>query len=190
MQQKGKLFVISGPSGVGKSTIRERIINTYNNFWYSISMTTRAPRENEINEKDYYFVSKEEFIKNIKENNFFEYAEVYKDIFYGTPKNKVIEKLNNGTNVILEIDVEGALNIQNNYHEAILIFICPPSIKELKKRLLERQTDKKEVIEERINKAEYEISFKDKYDYIITNNNLEIAIKDIINIIEKELKNN
>ena len=76
MQQKGKLFVISGPSGVGKSTIRERIINTYNNFWYSISMTTRTPRENEINEKDYYFVSKEEFIKNIKENNFLEYAEL------------------------------------------------------------------------------------------------------------------
>ena len=190
MQQKGKLFVISGPSGVGKSTIRKRIINTYNNFWYSISMTTRTPREGEINEKDYYFVSKEEFIKNIKENNFFEYAEVYKDIFYGTPKNKVIEKLNNGINVILEIDVEGALNIQNNYHEAILIFICPPSIKELKKRLLERQTDKKEVIEERINKAEYEISFKDRYDYIITNNDLEIAIKDIMDIIEKELKNN
>lgn len=188
MNSKGKLFVISGPSGVGKSTIRERIINTHNNFWYSISMTTRAPREGEINEKDYYFVTKEEFIKNIKEDNFFEYAEVYKDVFYGTPKNKVIEKLENGINVLLEIDVKGALNIKNKYHEAILIFIYPPSIEELKKRLLQRQTDNKDVIEERISKAQYEISFKDRYDYMITNNNLEIAIKNIQSIIEKELK--
>lgn len=187
MKNKGKLFVISGPSGVGKTTIRNEILKTYKNFWYSISMTTRKKRENEQNKIDYYFVTKEEFIKNIKENNFFEYAEVYKNIFYGTPKNKVIEKLNQGTNVILEIDVEGALNIQNEYNEAILIFICPPDIQELKKRLLQRQTDDAKVIEERINKAEYEISFKNEYDYIIINNNLEIAIKEIKQIIEKEL---
>lgn len=187
MKNKGKLFVISGPSGVGKTTIRNEILKTYENFWYSISMTTRKKRENEKNKIDYYFVTKEEFIKNIKENNFLEYAEVYKDIFYGTPKNKVIEKLNQGTNVILEIDVKGALNIQNEYNEAILIFICPPNIQELKKRLLQRQTDNTKVIEERINKAEYEISFKNEYDYIITNNNLEIAIKEIKQIIEKEL---
>ena len=151
-------------------------------------MTTRTPREGEINEKDYYFVTKKEFIKNIKEDNFFEYAEVYKDVFYGTPKNKVIEKLENGINVLLEIDVKGALNIKNKYHEAILIFIYPPSIEELKKRLLQRQTDNKDVIEERISKAQYEISFKDRYDYMITNNNLEIAIKNIQSIIEKEFK--
>ncbi len=187
MKNKGKLFVISGPSGVGKTTIRNEILKTYENFWYSISMTTRKKRENEKNKIDYYFVTKEEFIKNIKENNFLEYAEVYKGIFYGTPKNKVIEKLNQGTNVILEIDVKGALNIQNEYNEAILIFICPPDIQELKKRLLQRQTDNAKVIEERINKAEYEISFKNEYDYIITNNNLEIAIKEIKQIIEKEL---
>ena len=187
MKNKGKLFVISGPSGVGKTTIRNEILKTYKNFWYSISMTTRKKRENEQNKIDYYFVTKEEFIKNIKENNFFEYAEVYKNIFYGTPKNKVIEKLNQGTNVILEIDVEGAINIQNEYNEAILIFICPPDIQELKKRLLQRQTDDAKVIEERINKAEYEISFKNEYDYIIINNNLEIAIKEIKQIIEKEL---
>ena len=187
MKNKGKLFVISGPSGVGKTTIRNEILKTYENFWYSISMTTRKKRENEKNKIDYYFVTKEEFIKNIKENNFLEYAEVYKGIFYGTLKNKVIEKLNQGTNVILEIDVKGALNIQNEYNEAILIFICPPDIQELKKRLLQRQTDNAKVIEERINKAEYEISFKNEYDYIITNNNLEIAIKEIKQIIEKEL---
>lgn len=187
MKNKGKLFVISGPSGVGKTTIRNEILKTYENFWYSISMTTRKKRENEKNKIDYYFVTKEEFIKNIKENNFLEYAEVYKGILYGTPKNKVIEKLNQGTNVILEIDVKGALNIQNEYNEAILIFICPPDIQELKKRLLQRQTDNAKVIEERINKAEYEISFKNEYDYIITNNNLEIAIKEIKQIIEKEL---
>jgi guanylate kinase len=187
MKNKGKLFIISGPSGVGKTTIRNEILKTYKNFWYSISMTTRKKRENEQDKIDYYFVTKKEFIKNIKENNFFEYAEVYKDIFYGTPKNKVINKLNKGINVILEIDVEGALNIKKEENDAILIFISPPDIKELKKRLLERQTDDKKVIEERINKAEYEISQRNKYNYIVINNNLETAVKEIKQIIEKEL---
>lgn len=188
MHNKTKLFVISGPSGVGKSTIREKIINTYDNFWYSISMTTRLPRENEIEGKDYYFISKNEFIKNIKENNFFEYEEVYKDIYYGTLKSKVIDKLNQGINVILELDVCGALNIKKQYKDTILIYISPPSIEELKKRLLERKTDEIKDIKERINKAEYELSFKDKYDYIVINNNLETAINEVKTIIDKELK--
>lgn len=183
---KGKLIIISGPSGSGKSTIRENIIKTNKNIWYSISMTTRKPRINEKNNVDYYFVTKEEFKKQIKNNNFYEYAEVYKDIYYGTPKTKVLEMLNKGYDVILEIDVEGALNIKKQDKNAILIFIMPPSIKELQKRLETRHTDTKDKIKERIDKALYEISFKDKYDYIVLNDNIENATNKINEIIKHE----
>ncbi len=184
--QKGKLIIISGPSGSGKSTIREKIVKNNKNIWYSISMTTRKPRINEKNEIDYYFVTKEEFLTEIKNNNFYEYAEVYKDIFYGTPKNKVQEMLNKGYDVILEIDVDGALQIKKQDNNAILIFIMPPSIEELKNRLENRKTDSKDKIKERLNKALYEISFKDKYDYIVLNDNIEKATKEIETIIKKQ----
>lgn len=184
--QKGKLIIISGPSGSGKSTIREKIVKNNKNIWYSISMTTRKPRINEKNEIDYYFVTKEEFLTEIKNNNFYEYAEVYKDIFYGTPKNKVQEMLNKGYDVILEIDVDGALQIKKQDNNAILIFIMPPSIEELKNRLENRKTDSKEKIKERLNKALYEISFKDKYDYIVLNDDIEKATKEIETIIKKQ----
>lgn len=182
--QKGKLIIISGPSGSGKSTIREQIVKNNKNIWYSISMTTRKPRINEKNEIDYYFVTKEEFLKEIENNNFYEYAEVYKDIYYGTPKNKVKEMLNKGYDVILEIDVEGALQIKEQDKDAILIFIMPPSIEELKNRLENRKTDSKEKIKERLDKALYEISFKDKYDYIVLNDNIDKAVKELENIIK------
>lgn len=184
--QKGKLIIISGPSGSGKSTIREKIVKNNKNIWYSISMTTRKPRINEKNEIDYYFVTKEEFLTEIKNNNFYEYAEVYKDIFYGTPKNKVQEMLNKGYDVILEIDVDGALQIKKQDNNAILIFIMPPSIEELKNRLENRKTDSKDKIKERLNKALYEISFKDKYDYIVLNDDIEKATKEIETIIKKQ----
>lgn len=182
--QKGKLIIISGPSGSGKSTIREQIVKNNKNIWYSISMTTRKPRINEKNEIDYYFVTKEEFLKEIENNNFYEYAEVYKDIYYGTPKNKVKEMLNKGYDVILEIDVDGALQIKEQDKDAILIFIMPPSIEELKNRLENRKTDSKEKIKERLDKALYEISFKDKYDYIVLNDNIDKAVKELENIIK------
>lgn len=182
--QKGKLIIISGPSGSGKSTIREQIVKNNKNIWYSISMTTRKPRINEKDEIDYYFVTKEEFLKEIEKGNFYEYAEVYKDIYYGTPKNKVEEMLNKGYDVILEIDVDGALQIKEQDKDAILIFIMPPSIEELKNRLENRKTDSKEKIKERLDKALYEISFKDKYDYIVLNDNIDKAVKELENIIE------
>lgn len=183
--QKGKLIIISGPSGCGKSTIREKIVKNNKNIWYSISMTTRKPRINETNEVDYYFVTKEEFLKEIENGNFYEYAEVYKDIYYGTPKNKVKEMLNKGYDVILEIDVDGALQIKKQDKDAILIFIMPPSIEELKNRLENRKTDSKDKIKERLDKALYEISFKDKYDYIVLNDDIEKATKEIETIIKK-----
>lgn len=182
----GTLFIISGPSGVGKSTIRNEVLKQNKNLWYSISMTTRSPRENEENNKDYYFVTKEEFIKNIKENNFFEYVEVYKNIYYGTPKDKVLEKLNNNQNVILEIDVNGAFLIKKQIKDAVLIFIAPKNIETLEKRLISRNTDKKEIIKERLEKAKYELSKKDKYDYIIINDDLNTAVNELNKIINKK----
>lgn len=180
----GKLIVISGPSGVGKSTIRHRLVNEENNFWYSISMTTRKPRCGEVDGIDYYFVSKDEFLKNISTNNLLEYAEVYKDIFYGTPKNKVIEMLNKGINVILEIDVEGAFDVKKNFNDAILIFIAPPSESDLENRLRLRNTDSDDKILERISKAKYELSFKDKYDYVIINDDVDKCLKKLKNILK------
>lgn len=182
---KNKLIIISGPSGVGKSTIRDKIVKSNDKYWYSISMTTRPPRENEKNGIDYYFVTKEEFSKNIKNNNFIEYVEVYKDIFYGTPKNIIKEKLKENYTVILEIDVEGALKIKKEFPNAVLIFIAPPSTEELKKRLTNRKTNSKKDIEERLNRSLKELEYQKYYDHIIINNNIDDAVQDIINIIEK-----
>ena len=181
---KGKLIVISGPSGVGKSTIRSRLINECDNFWYSISMTTREPRCGEVDGVDYYFVSKDCFLENINNNNLLEYAEVYNDIFYGTPKDKVFEMLDKGINVVLEIDVVGAFNVKKNCSDAILIFIAPPSIDALEKRLRLRNTDSEEKIIERINKAKYELSFKDKYDYIVINDDVDKCLEELKNIVK------
>lgn len=192
--KKGLLIIISGPSGVGKSTIRERLIEENNNFWYSISMTTRKPRFNEktndleVDGKDYYFVDIDTFKNNINNNNFLEFAEVYENIFYGTPKDIVFEKLNNGINVILEIDVDGALIVKENYKDALLIFIKPESILELEKRLLNRNSDSKEKIEERLQKAIYEIDKAKYYDHIIVSKDKEHDYIEVLNII-KEYEN-
>ena len=181
--KKGNLIVISGPSGVGKSTIREKFINENNNYWYSISMTTRKPRALEKNGIDYYFVTENEFKKNIDNNNFLEYIEVYKGLYYGTLKNIVFDKLNSGINVVLELDVDGALIVKKNYKEAILIFIKPPTIKELKKRLLKRHSESKDIIEERIKKAKYEIEKSKYYDYIVISGSKEKDYQSVLNII-------
>lgn len=185
--KKAKLIVISGPSGVGKGTIIKKLLKSEKHK-LAISMTTRPIREGEKHGVHYYFVTKNEFIENIKNNNFIEYAEVYKGIYYGTLKSEVERTLKNNINVILEIDIEGALNIKKIYKDAILIFIEPPSIEELEKRLRERKTEQEDKIIERINKAHYELKMKDKYDYIVINDNVEKATKEIENIIENETK--
>lgn len=185
--KKAKLIVISGPSGVGKGTIIKNLLKSEKHK-LAISMTTRPIREGEKHGVHYYFVTKNEFIENIKNNNFIEYAEVYKGIYYGTLKSEVERTLKNNINVILEIDIEGALNIKKIYKDAILIFIEPPSIEELEKRLRERKTEQEDKIIERINKAHYELKMKDKYDYIVINDNVEKATKEIENIIENETK--
>lgn len=190
---KGNLIIISGPSGVGKSTIRKRIIKDFDNFKYSVSLTTRKPRideetnAEEENGKEYYFVTPEIFKENIKNNNFLEYQEVYKDTFYGTLKKDVINLIDNGINVILEIDVDGALNIKKEYNDTTLIFIKPSSLEELENRLKNRNSDSSKKIEERLEKAKYEINKSKYYDYVITSTNKEEDYKKIKNIIKKIL---
>lgn len=190
---KGNLIIISGPSGVGKSTIRKRIIKDFDNFKYSVSLTTRKPRideetnAEEENGKEYYFVTPEIFKENIKNNNFLEYQEVYKDTFYGTLKKDVMNLIDNGINVILEIDVDGALNIKKEYNDTTLIFIKPSSLEELENRLKNRNSDSTKKIEERLEKAKYEINKSKYYDYVITSTNKEEDYKKIKNIIKKIL---
>mgnify|MGYP002993551665 CR=1 FL=1 len=188
-KKKGLLIVISGPSGIGKTTIRERLVKENDDFWYSISMTTRKPRKIEKTNKyeqngiDYYFVDEDEFISNIKENNFLEYAEVYKELYYGTLKDIVFKKLDEGINVILEIDVNGAKQVRKNYKNALLIFIKPRSLEELEYRLRNRRTDTEDAIKERLEKAIYEISNSGIYDYVIESGSKEEDYEKVKNII-------
>ena len=183
---RGNLIVISGPSGCGKGTICNYLLNKNKNIYLSISMTTRTPRNFEKDGKDYYFVSKEEFEKRIGENKFLEYAKVHNDHYYGTPKDKVEEYLNKGIDVLLEIDIQGALQINNTLKEAIFIFIMPPSMRELKRRLIMRNTETKEQIVERFKKAYQEINEVNKYNYIIINDEIEKAVSKVEAIIKAE----
>ena len=168
---KGKLFVVSAPSGCGKGTILFEVLNKNKNLFYSVSATTRTPREGEIDGVNYYFLSKDEFKREIDNGGMLEYAQ-YCDNFYGTPKKKVVEKLEQGIDVILEIETKGVMP------EAVLIFILPPSVLELRRRLNKRGTEEESVIEKRVKEAEDEIRRAFNYDYIIMNDELNKAIED------------
>ncbi len=187
---QGKLIIFSAPSGSGKSTIINYLLQQNLNLAFSISATSRQPRGNEKNGIEYYFLSPEDFKQKIANNEFLEYEEVYTDKFYGTLKSEIERLTNSGQNVIFDVDVKGGINIKNFYGErALSIFIQPPCIETLRKRLISRGTDAPEVIECRLAKAEYELSFASQFDIVIINDNLktaqEIATKKIRDFINK-----
>ena len=182
------MVILSAPSGSGKSTIINYILSKNLPLEFSISATSRPPRGSEKNGVEYFFLSPETFREKISEGCFIEYEEVYPDRFYGTLKSEVEKKLEEGKNIILDVDVAGGLNIKELYGEnALLIFIRPPSIEELKKRLEKRGTDAPEVIADRISKAAYELSLASKYDVVIVNDQLEKAENETLYIINKFL---
>ena len=180
----GKLFILSGPSGAGKGTICKALL-AETDLELSVSMTTRNPRTGETEGESYYFVSKEEFLRKIDASGFLEYAEVYGN-FYGTPKQPVIDKLSAGTDVILEIDMQGALKVKENYPDGVFIFILPPSMSELRKRLTGRGTETAEAIEMRMGETLKELSYIDKYDYCVVNGQLEEAVTRVKAIVTAE----
>ncbi len=184
--KRGNLIVISGPSGAGKGTICGELLKEDDSLNLSISMTTREKREGEINGKDYYFVTREEFEKNIKKGNFLEYAKVHGDNYYGTPKDLVYQMLDSGKDIILEIDIQGALKVKEQMEEGIFIFIMPPSMKELRDRLVKRNTETKDKIIERFRNAYKEINEITKYNYVVINDEIENAVKKVRAIILAE----
>ena len=183
--KRGNLFVLSGPSGCGKDTVLNAYLNRYHNAFLSVSVTTRAPRTGEVDGKDYYFITKKEMDRLIAEDGVLEYAE-YCGNYYGTPKKKVETRLNNGENVILEIETVGAMNIKKIMPEAILLFIAPPSIEELRRRLSGRGTDAPDVIEKRLARAQEEMKLVPNYNYCIINDAVEDAAEKMHHIIEAE----
>lgn len=183
MINKGKLYVVSAPSGCGKGTILSEVFKNNDNLFYSVSATTRGPREGEADGVNYYFLSVEEFEKEIENGGMLEYAQ-FCDNYYGTPKQKVLEKLNQGIDVVLEIETNGAMQIKKAMNEAILIFILPPSVSELRRRLNKRGTEEQDIIDKRVNEAVDEIKKAREYDYIMMNDELEKAVEDFEAILK------
>ena len=184
-----KLIIFSAPSGSGKSTIINYLLTQNLNLAFSISATSRPPRGTERNGVEYFFLTPEEFRAHIAAGDFLEYEEVYKDRFYGTLKSQVEKQLAEGQNVVFDVDVVGGCNIKRFYGDrALSVFIQPPSIGELRRRLEGRGTDAPEVIEDRVSKAEYEMSFAPKFDKIIVNDDLETAKAEALEVITQFLK--
>ena len=185
-KSKGLLIVVSGPSGAGKDTICNKVVEEMKDTKISVSMTSREPRGKEIDGVEYYFVSKEEFEARIENNEFLEYAVVHNNHYYGTPKGKIEEDLNNGKNIILVIDIQGALKVKEKVLEALFIFIMPPSMEELKDRLIKRQTESKKKILERFKTAYNEINEYTKYNYVVVNDKIDKAVEKVKSIIIAE----
>lgn len=186
MTKRGMLIVLSGPSGVGKGTVRKAIFDQPgNDFQYSISMTTRKPRPGEVNGKDYFFVSKEEFEQKIQAGEMLEYAK-YVDNYYGTSLKWINDTLDAGKDVFLEIEVNGAMQVRSKSPNGVFIFLTPPDLMELKQRLIHRGTDSMEVINKRIKKAFSEIEMMQNYDYAVVNDEVPNAVEKVKEIIRSE----
>lgn len=181
-RHKGILIVVSGFSGAGKGTLMKQLISSYDNYALSISMTTRSPRAGETDGKEYFFVSKEQFEQTISENGLVEYA-CYCGNYYGTPRKYVEEQLEMGKDVILEIEIQGALKIRKQFPDALLLFVMPPSAQELKKRLVGRGTEPEDVIQKRLSRAAEEADGIEEYDYIVVNDKLEDCVKEMHGLI-------
>lgn len=184
-RERGSLIVISGPSGSGKGTVIQEFLKNNKNVWLSISCTSRDMRPGDVADESYYFISREEFEKKIEEGKFLEYA-LYNGNYYGTPKEHIEEKLTHGIDVILEIEVQGALKVKELVPEAICIFIMPPSMRELRRRLVGRKTEDKEKVLNRFKTAYKEINEVTKYNYVVTNDSVDDAAKKIAAIILSE----
>lgn len=184
-REKGNLIVISAPSGAGKGSVISKLLEKEPNIWLSISMTSRQIRENDVPNETYYFVSKEEFEQKIEEGAFLEYA-TYNGNYYGTPRDKIGDKLNEGKDVLLEIEIQGALKVKELVPDAIFIFILPPSMSELRRRLVSRGTDSMEKILDRFQTAYREINEVTKYNYVVINDDLEKAVEKVHAILLSE----
>ena len=187
MKERGILVIFSGFSGAGKGTVIKGVTEKYDNYALSISATTRQPRQGEENGREYYFKTVDEFEQMIKEDKLIEYAK-YVDNYYGTPREYVENKLSEGYDVVLEIELQGAMKVKEKMKDAVLIFLTPPSAEELKRRLTGRGTENEDVINLRLDRASTEAQYMDKYDYILVNDQLDKCIEDFHEIVQTEHK--
>ncbi|GEN54201.1 MULTISPECIES: guanylate kinase [Halobacillus] len=185
IDQKGILFILSGPSGVGKGTVRKALFEQSTDLRYSISMTTRDPREGEVDGVDYFFKSRDEFEKLISEGQLIEHAE-YVGNYYGTPRQYVEQTLNEGKDVFLEIEVQGALKVRENFPEGVFVFLIPPSLEELKDRIVNRGTETEDKVKNRLKAAKEEIDMMDAYDYVVVNDQIDNAVTKVKSIVASE----
>ena len=189
-KQKGKLFIFSAPSGSGKTTVVRHLLNKLPDLEFSISATSRPPRPNEKQGVDYFFLSPEEFKDKISNNEFLEWEEVYNGTYYGTLKSEIDRIRDSGKHIIFDVDVVGGVNIKKHYgNEAMAIFIKPPSLEELGKRLQFRSTETPETLRKRLEKAEWELNFSHEFDTILVNDNLNVALKEAEEIVQKHIEN-
>jgi len=185
VSRRGLLIIVSAPSGTGKGAIIKKLIEKDDNIKYSISCTTREPRKNEVDNVNYFFVNRENFEKMIISKQLIEWDE-YIGNYYGTPKKYIEKMTDKGKDVILEITVEGAVNVKELWEDAVMIFLLPPSLKELKRRIVGRNTEAENIIEKRMNKAKHELEYVSDYEYVVINDNLEHATNEVLGIIRAE----
>ena len=183
MDNQGALVVVSGFSGAGKGTLMKALLERYDNYALSISATTRGPRTGEVDGREYFFKTREEFLQMIEADQLIEYAE-YVNNFYGTPKDYVFSNLKSGKDVLLEIEIQGALKVKEKFPDAVLIFVTPPSAEELRRRLLGRGTESLEKIEARLARAAQEAEYMDRYDYLLVNDNLDECVEEMHRLIQ------